>query len=105
MNNPGSAWEARPMELPGGKYVQPIPDDAFSDKPIVEQLEGMDIIAMPPQPSGVVRYLARQLNYFAVKIVEPCSNANASGCGFSLSNIQIGEQPPELFRPAAGDAR
>ena len=57
----------------------------------------------PPQPSGLVRYVAPHLNYFAVKFVEPCANPGATGCGFWMSDIQIGEQPEELFKPPFGD--
>jgi hypothetical protein len=100
---PRSGWESRPMELPGGKYIHPVPDGTFSNRPIVEQIEGMDLIAMPPQPSGLVRYLAPQLNYFAVKTLERCTKPGATGCGFWMSNIHIGEQPPVLFRPPDGE--
>jgi hypothetical protein len=99
---PGRGWESHPMQLPWGKYIHPVPEGTFSDRPIAEQIEGVDLIAMPPQSSGLVRYLAPQLNYFAVKILEPCTTPGATGCGFWLSDIRIGEQPTELFRPPPG---
>lgn len=100
---PRSGWESHPMELPWGKYIHPRPDGAFSDRLIVEQIDGMDLIAMPAQgPSGLVTYLAPQLNYFEAKILHACANPEATGCGFWMSDISIGEQPPELFRPPDG---
>jgi hypothetical protein len=98
-----TGWESHPMDLPGGKYIQPRPNGAFADRPIVDQIDGLGVIAMPPQSSGVVQYLAPQLNYFAVRTVERCSTSQEMGCGFQLSEIRVGDQPPDLFKPPAAE--
>lgn len=95
---PDSGWESRPLGLLDGKYLQPSPA-TLQGITVDEWLDGLGVIELPGDSSGVTKYQAPELNYFVVKMLMPCNDGSHAGCGLWLSDIRIGEQPPELFVP------
>jgi hypothetical protein len=102
---PEGGWESRPLDLPGGRYLQPPEGAPTGATPTSERLEGMVLIKMPTNHQGITHYLVAELGYFPpVKSIMPCNDGQGSGCGLWLSDIEIGEQPADLFRPPTGEA-
>jgi hypothetical protein len=96
-------WTSHPMQLPGGRYVPPT-TTAPQGAEDAGEVEGLGVLKMRTDRGGSTQYLSPQLSYYPVKATVPCKDASATGCGWWLSNIVVGEQPPELFRPPSGEA-
>jgi hypothetical protein len=100
----GGGWLSIPMmTLPGGKLIQPPTEPPLGAVAVEERVAGLRLVKMPTDPNGVTMYLAPELDYDAVRITMPCNGGQGTGCGLFLSDIEIGEQPPELFDLGVGE--
>jgi hypothetical protein len=101
--NKRRGWSEQPMQLPpdGWKPRSLVltPDVTV----LTEKLEGFDVIKITHGPSSM--YEVPQLNFFPVVTIRECTSApRTTVCGTWLSNIRIGEQPIEFFRPPSDQA-
>jgi hypothetical protein len=99
----GRGWMTIPMMLPGGRYIQPFVDPPLGAVAVEERVSGLRLVRMPTDANGSTMYLAPELDYYPVKVTRPCDGGTGSGCGLFLSDIVIGEQPPDLFELGVGE--
>lgn len=91
------SWESYKMRLPEEGYTPAVPRLgktnflAKSD----EFIQGFDNIYTETQPSGLVRHEAPALNFFALR-------QTYQGAKTEYYNVQIAEQPDDLFVPPPG---
>ena len=101
---PESGWESRPLDLPGGRYIQPREGAPAGGIRLEETLDGLSLIKMPIDEQGITEYLAPELNYYTVRASMPCNDGQGSGCGLWLVDVKVGEQPAHLFVLPSGEA-
>lgn len=94
-----TGWSQQPMTIPPdgwgpGKIV-------FNERMtrVPERIDGLELIKHDAPPYTVFR--APQLNMFELVKLLPCQFASPTPCGTWFANVQIGEQPPELFEVPA----
>lgn len=94
-----TGWRQQPMTIPPdgwapGKIV-------FNEHMtrVPERIDGLELIKHDAPPYTVFR--APQLNMFELVKLLPCQFESPTPCGTWFANVQIGEQPPELFEVPA----
>ena len=92
---PSQGWVARPMKLPAeGWHPQPISSNMAGLSRTTETWEGRDVYRY--ERKDHIALLAPDLNFFAV--VRDTKDRDRE----EYHNIQLGEQPLELFSPPVG---
>jgi hypothetical protein len=98
-----TGWESHPMEMPPGEYKPRITRRPIALGTVLpSHIEGFDILKERADRNGITNYYAPDLNFHPVRIELRCRVPISEDCGISLSEIILGEQPGEYFRPIYG---
>jgi hypothetical protein len=97
-----TGWESHPMDMPPSGWKPRSGRPIGFSTIMFADIEGFDVIKDPIDRYGTTTYYAPELNFFPVRIVTRCRVELASECGVRLSEITIGEQPSEYFKPPPG---
>jgi hypothetical protein len=99
---PTTGWESRPMDVPSTGWKPRISKTVAPTNLVTDRVDGFALIKSPMDRRGATTYEAPELNFMPLRVATRCQVIGLDECGVWLTEIIVGEQLPEYFKPPIG---